>query len=325
MNKIYIAATPYNLLISIIKTILAGRIGKDDIFIYKGHISSTTLKNVECIFNKVYCFDKFDNFINLLILKIYQSHIPFLYSFVERKYNAIETLLKEREIFIFSDNNYYGCLLNFLKKDYHLIEDGLNCLSHDPYKRVYKDISKLYSFLGFSWKCFGQSEYTKSIEVNDLSKVCIKHPNIIEVKRDVMFKQLNKNDIDTIAKIFNYEPLNSSSKEDSSLLITQPLSEDGYVSHAKKISIYKHLIEQYAIGTVYIKVHPRDKDDYSKLFPNAIILGNKNIPIEVLLLKEGFHFKRAISTFTTAMDAIFCADEKIQLGLEWTLNFKDDS
>ena len=51
------------------------------------------------------------------------------------------------------------------------------------------------------------------------------------------------------------------------------------------------------------------------------ILSNNKIPFELYQLKEKFHFRRAISTFTTAMDSIFCADEKIQMGEEWTRNF----
>ncbi len=68
-------------------------------------------------------------------------------------------------------------------------------------------------------------------------------------------------------------------------------------------------------------MHPREKEDYSKIFPDAIILGNQKIPFEIYQLKEKFRFNKAITTFSTLMDAIFCADEKISMGAEWTLNF----
>ena len=137
-----------------------------------------------------------------------------------------------------------------------------------------------------------------------------------------MFRTLNDSEIDTIAKIFNYQPLNIPSLHEASLLLTQPLSEDQLISHEKRIKIFKYLVDKYSIGTLYIKVHPRDKDDYSIIFPNAIVLGMSEIPFEVYLLKERLHFRRAISAFTTLMDAVFCADEKIQLGMDWVLNFK---
>jgi len=45
------------------------------------------------------------------------------------------------------------------------------------------------------------------------------------------------------------------------------------------------------------------------------------VPFELFLLKEKCHFKRAITAFSAAIDAVFCAEEKIQMGQDWTLNF----
>lgn len=323
MTKVYIIETPYHLLISTTKTILEKRIGKDIILLYKQNFSSITIKRLETIFKEVLCFNLIENFISLLNLKLRQKRIPLLPLFIKQNHNINEDWLRNKEVFIFNDNDYYGCFLNFMKKDYNLIEDGLNCFSFELAASARKFRHNLYSLLGFSWDCFGESKITKTIEVNDISKMRIKYPNAIELNRQQLFKRLNDNDVDAIAYVFNYSPLLSSPKKDCSLLLTQPLSEDGYVSHSKKIEIYKYLVQKYAIGTLYIKAHPREKEDYSKIWPNAVILSNNKIPFELYLLKENIHFKRAISTFTTAMDAIFCADEKIQMGLEWTLNFNE--
>lgn len=318
MKKIYIVSTPYHLFISITKTILEKRVGKDEIIIYDFHISQDTIKKVRSIFSKVYSCSFLDVFVELVRLRIRSSRIPLFSSCAKNRFD--EKFFQSKRICIYNDDSYFGCFFNVQKINYELIEDGLNCFSHDTSKL--KLHSKLYDLLGFSWKSFGYSQYTASIEVNDASKICINHSNIVEVSRNRMFKSLNEDDIDIIARSFSYQPLPSSPKGDHSLLLTQPLSEDGYVSHSKKIEIYQFLVTKYAIGTLYIKAHPREKEDYSKIFPNAIVLGKKNIPFELIQLKEKFHFKRAISTFTTAMDAVFCADEKIQMGLDWVKNFK---
>lgn len=322
MTKVYIIETPYHLLISIVKTILEKRIGKDTALIYKENFHSITTERLKTVFKDVLCFNAKDNFINLLNLKMFQSNIPFLSSIARQNHNIDESWLRNKDVYIYNDENYYGCLLNHLKKNYTLIEDGLDGFSYDEEAYVQTNHKKIYSLLGFSWNSFGKSKYTKSIEVNDISKVLIRYPNMIEVNRNQLFKSLKGSEIDIIAHIFDYQPLNIPHKEECSLLLTQPLSEDGGVNHSKKIKIYKYLAEKYAIGTLYIKAHPREKEDYSKIFPNAIIVKNYRIPIEVFLLKEKLHFKRVISTFTSAMDAIFCADEKIQMGLEWMKNFK---
>ena len=318
MRKIYIVSTPYHLLISIIKTILEKRIGKDEIIIYNFHIPRNTTRNVQSFFFKVYCCNYLDILAELVRLKIRISHVLFFSSYIKNRFD--DNFFQSKKIFIYNDDSYFGCFFNTLKINYGLIEDGLNFFSYDTSKL--KLHSKLYDLLGFSWKSFGYSQYTASIEVNDASKICINHSNIVEVSRNRMFKSLNEDDIDFIARSFNYQPLPSPPKGDHSLLLTQPLSEGGLVSHSKKIEIYRYLVAKYAIGILYIKVHPREKEDYSKIFPNAVILGEKNIPFEIIQLKEKMHFKRAISAFTTAMDAVFCADEKIQMGLDWVKNFK---
>lgn len=318
MRKIYIVSTPYHLLISIIKTILEKRIGKDEIIIYNFHIPRNTTRNVQSFFFKVYCCKYLDILAELVRLKIRISHVLFFSSYIKNRFD--DNFFQSKKIFIYNDDSYFGCFFNTLKINYGLIEDGLNFFSYDTSKL--KLHSKLYDLLGFSWKSFGYSQYTASIEVNDASKICINHSNIVEVSRNRMFKSLNEDDIDFIARSFNYQPLPSPPKGDHSLLLTQPLSEDGLVSHSKKIEIYRYLVAKYAIGILYIKVHPREKEDYSKIFPNAVILGEKKIPFEIIQLKEKMHFKRAISAFTTAMDAVFCADEKIQMGLDWVKNFK---
>ena len=278
MTKVYIVATPYHLLISIIKTILAKRIGKDIIIIYRDHFSSQTVNKLKTLFKEVFPFNRIDNFINLLCLKIHQKQVPILSLLAKQKYGIDKAWFKDKEVFIFNDANYYGCLLNFYKQEYYLLEDGLNCYSWDAATFAGKEISKIYSLLGFSWNYFGHSKYTKSIEVNDISKAIIKHPRVIEANKEQMFLNLNEDEINTIAEAFGYQSENIFTKGESTLLLTQPLSEDGDVSHSKKIKIYRYLIAKYSVGTLYIKAHPRDKDDYSRIFPNAIILKNNKIP-----------------------------------------------
>lgn len=327
MTKVYIIITPYQLLISITKTILAHRIGRDVLIVCdKREIQSVFLNNARCVFKDVIVIKKRPPvfYLNILLWRNRISRrIPFLFNMLKRYIELDESYFKNKEIFIFNDLSAIGCLLNLSKIKYNLIEDGLNLFQHElHFENSRCSFHKIWdSILGVSWKSFGQSKLTKTIEVNDGQNLCIKHPNILVVNRAQLFRSLTQDDINMIAQIFGYQPTGCEISEESTLLLTQPLAEDNLLSHSKKIALYQYLVKKYNVGKLYIKVHPREREDYTKIFPNAVILGNNGVPFELLQLKEDFHFKRAITAFSTAIDAVFCADEKIQMGQEWTLNF----
>ena len=331
MIKTYLISTPYHLLISIIKTILANRIAQDELIIIdKRFIQHHFLQNAHTIFKKITIINQHPtvSYLHILLWRNRISRrIPFLYNMLKKYTTIDEAYFKNKEVYMFYDLTYLACLLNVSKIEYNLIEDGLNQFqqSSNSDTRRRSSFSFLWdSILGVSWKAFGQSKLNKSIEVNDGKNLHIKHPNIIVANRAKFFRSLTQENIDMIAKIFDYQPIGYQISEESTLLLTQPLVEDKLLSQSKKNALYKYLVKKYAIGKLYIKVHPREKEDYTKIFPNAVILGNRNIPFELLLLKENFHFKRAITAFSTAIDAVFCADEKINMGQEWTLNFQEN-
>lgn len=329
MIKTYLIGTPYHLLISIVKTILANRIGQDELVIHdKRMIQHKFLQNAQAIFKKVIIIDQSPNifFFHILLWRNrFSRRIPFFYNMLKKFTTIDDSYFKDKEVYTFYDLTYLACLLNVSKKEYNLIEDGLNYFQQnfDIGAGKRNALSFIWdSISGVSWKAFGQSKLVKSIEVNDKQNILIKHPNVIEVNRARLFRSLKQNDIDIIAQIFDYQSSGFQISENSTLLLTQPLAEDHLLSHSKKIALYQHLVKEYTIGKLYIKVHPRETEDYTQMFPKAIILGSRNVPFEILLLKENFHFKRVVTAFSTAIDAVFCADEKIIMGQEWTLNFQ---
>ena len=85
-------------------------------------------------------------------------------------------------------------------------------------------------------------------------------------------------------------------KECNSVLFTQPLSEDGAISEEEKIDIYKEIIGEKKIA---IKPHPREKTNYSVIFPHNTIL-EPTIPIELLSF-VGVRFKDVYTIFSTAV------------------------
>ena len=69
--------------------------------------------------------------------------------------------------------------------------------------------------------------------------------------------------------------------KDYKLLLTQPYAESNEISMDEEIKIYKELLGNY--DKLVIKPHPNDKKDYTKIFPNAIII-KKEFPIELMEL-----------------------------------------
>ena len=321
-TRVYIGDTPYHLLIAIVKTILSHRVGKDIFVGLHQHYSPDILQNAKKIFKDTRSdYTRIGVLVNILCFKFKQK-IPFL----KTKNCPLKQFFSGKEIFIFDDKFYLGCWLNNTKTFYTLIEDGLNCYKFAEHIKLK---TKVYEFffkiLGISWNYWGKSKYTKAVEVNENKDLRFNHKNIIERNRAEMFNKLSREEINLIASIFNYHPLKKQVDGEKTLLLTQPLSEDRDVSHTTKINIYKYRVKKYAIGTLYIKMHPREKEDYTNVFPNAIILANQNLPFELIQLKENFHFKRVITTFSTAIDAVFCADEKISMTPEWVRSFKKRS
>lgn len=331
MDSVYICHTPYHLFISIIKIILSKQMKKNDLIICNSDsFNKETLSNVKKIFKKVFIYshENLDaNIPSISWIDRIKNGLLFYNSLMETKTGLFKEYFNTRNVFIFNDNSFFGFWFNISKIKYNLLEDGLNCFQTPFFKRFlpkhkYPLIDKL---LGLYWNCYGFSKYTQQIEVNDSLHLLIKHKNIVECNRNKLYHKLDQKDIKLIADIFGYESVNKISTNSfftkSTLLLTQPLSEDGLISHEKKIALYQYLVNKYAIGLLYIKPHPRDKENWTEIFPNAQILGIPKIPFELYLLNEKMHFNRAITAFSTSIDNIFCADDKIKKSYSFVVNF----
>ena len=328
MNNTYICHTPYHLLITLVKTLTSKREGVDNIILCeKNNFLPETICKLKSIFKSVYSYSRQDQPIPQISWK---GRIFRGLSYYEKKMEKIcglnRSFFLSSNIYIYNDTSFFGRLLNIAKIKYNLIEDGLNCFQMELYNQPSNNKNLLYQaiekILGIYWEGLGKSKYIKEIEVNDKSGVSLSHCKIVECNRRKLFSQLTSFDCEKIADIFCYKsPTHSHQQKDSTLLITQPLAEDNLVNHEKKIEIYKTLVKDYAVGTLYIKVHPRESENWGEVFPDAIIKKKKKIPLELYTLKEHLHFKKSITAFSTAIDYIDCADEKIKKTFNWVKDF----
>ncbi|HID0816182.1 exopolysaccharide biosynthesis protein [Clostridium botulinum] len=87
-------------------------------------------------------------------------------------------------------------------------------------------------------------------------------------------------------------------KNKSLLILSQPLSEDGYIKEEEKIELYKHIIDTYGQGyNIILKKHPREKTIYN--FPQVLELDG-SFPSEVFKLLD-IKFEKAIGICTGAI------------------------
>lgn len=326
-KNVYICSTPYHVLIAIIKQ-LKSNCSADLI------LSNTSIIGTYCVeqlkkntlFDHVtthYCIDK-KGFHLSWKQKIFMGSKK-SYEYLHRLANLDYNYFEDKEVFIFYDGDFFGYLLNICRIRYHLIEDGLNCFQHShalSFKNIHKfPYSLIEKIIGLYWNFYGKSKYTIDVEVNKIENVSLNLP-LIECPRHELFSALNDEERRRIINIFiDNKEKDIEKTTNATLLITQPLFEDGILSHERKIRLYKFLVKEYATNKLVIKPHPREKENYQKIFPNAIIVKNNFVPIEVLEMQNKMQFVKAITAFSTSIESLCSVKEKIRMGATWTKNF----
>lgn len=329
-TNLYICHTAYHLLIALIKAM--NNEDRNELILCQAcNLDEKMIKRVKDsrVFHEVLVYKNMDDYSPELDLRTnIFTRSKILKQRVKKRFDI--NYLKNKELFIFNDITFFGKTFNIFRMKYNLIEDGLDCFKNTVFlnyvdkKNSFREAIKLV--LGISIRNYGRSFYTKTIEVNDGNGIYLKKTKKIRVvPRKEMFEQMTDMQKKQIVNIFldknEVEYLHSLRLEDASLLITQPLSEDGIVEEDRKIKIYEYLIRHYGTSRIYIKTHPREKTDYYGIFPGCEILQLKKCPLEVFAFVEGFHFKKVITAFSTAIHSIEFCDEKVLMGQEWVKQF----
>ncbi|WP_339165024.1 polysialyltransferase family glycosyltransferase [Siminovitchia sp. FSL W7-1587] len=124
-----------------------------------------------------------------------------------------------------------------------------------------------------------------------------------------MFNHLNNMEKDLIIGVFLEEKkanmLLDFKQKDSIIILTQPLSEDGYITEKEKIMLYKDIIDTHKEYQIVIKKHPRERTVYGI---NEIIELDGSFPSEIFSMLD-IGFKKAVGVCTSAISGIN-AEEK---------------
>lgn len=115
--------------------------------------------------------------------------------------------------------------------------------------------------------------------------------------------------------------LQNISGQKMSLLLTQPWYDDKVMSEYMHREFYKHIIDKYVKYPIIIKPHPRDKQNYECLYPDAIVLKQTYVPCEILGFISNIEVEQAVTHCSTAIHGITYAKEKIFLGVDYMVPF----
>lgn len=176
-----------------------------------------------------------------------------------------------------------------------------------------KPLYRLRRAIGYGYLYWGAYKHTAAIETECLADTGPWADNFVEDSKAALFASVTEPEKQILTRIFVTAALPPAA-EKPFLLLTRPYLTDGYVSSvAEQLAIFGKVLQQYAAGcTVFIKPHPRDNVNYAAAFPDAVIL-DKNMPSEVLNIAFPFRFVRAVTTGSSALNTLTCADERLSL------------
>lgn len=230
-------------------------------------------------------------------------------------YSYIKKLIKK--INISEDTILYGdSIINYAisnKNILYKLEDGLGNYNHKLFfediktikQKLYFFVDSIIYFIFFKKRLLLEREkISKRINGYYATEIAPKdfwYENItkrISLKEIWIKKSLEEQE--EILNIFDIkkETLKIISDGDI-LLFTQTLSEDGIISEDEKIEIYTKILEKYPKDKVVIKVHPREKTNYKKIFPEYRVIVEK-FPAEFILLL-GIKLERVVTVYSSAV------------------------
>lgn len=252
--------------------------------------------------------DKLIKDLNVKNFKILR--IPIVPNIVNKIFNYLYFSFKFRDkvnYIVYGQDHLSASNFFVSKYKFILIEDGLSFHSNYITKLKEKFLKEKFLKKSIRKICkinyhHGLDEKIKEIYVSNLGELSkeyrnkdLKYFNIQELWENVGEKKQQE-----IVKFYNIDKniLNFEfCRESYTLLLTQPLSEDRYITEQEKIAIYSKIIKENK--KIIIKPHPRERTIYEKYFKDIRIL-DKEIPIELYSLL-GIKFNKIVSLFSTGI------------------------
>lgn len=310
MNPLYICSTLYHVLITCLKAMsgikadivvteyipqpqeLAKRLEKSGLFGRVMYIPSPKEYVPSCKLSKLLCLHRR----NAMVIRE----------------QLTDDIAAWDDIYLFHDDTWMAHYLKDIGHAYHLVEDALNSYeviwkSKFAYMMGKSVKSRIKLALGYGYRYLDKSAQVIDIEVNRAEHIKLGRLKI--VPRERLYSVLNTERTEMLADIFRLDKRLAGRVHDGTLILTEPLSEDGLTTDEQQEAFYGRLASEFS-GALYIKRHPRDRCEYSGL--DCVFL-QKDIPFEVAVVAGGMHFDRVLisqdSTMMSFAEACPFADD----------------
>lgn len=327
VNKIYVCGTLYHLYVSTLKNVEDSNQGIKSLLIVSDHtpnLSSLAQKLVEKGFFSDYCYIPFFEIKRKLKLGTGPIKRNLL-----RNRNVVEYVEDNSDIrkrFDFFSNSeinlFYNLgitslyfLIRFKNNNFVQLEDGIR--NYNPKVSNLKAFKR--RFLLNTPQGEGRDKQIKRIEVQSPENL---PPEVRKkgVKLDLqsIIESLENSRKQEILNIFSQGNIFSLNNNKKLILITQPLSEDNFVSEDYKISIYNKILNEHASDfDVYLKAHPREITDYKGKLDIEVNELPRNFPLEILNFYTEIVFDKGITIFSGALNNLKNIRERIFLGHDY--------
>ena len=137
---------------------------------------------------------------------------------------------------------------------------------------------------------------------------------LVTVSKAQLLESLTEEEKAIIRRVFLAVPL-PEHVQGACLLLPRSFVLDGLMDQPTQDAMFAAVAKKYCTEPLFIKTHPRDTTDYSKLFPTAVILP-RTMPSEVLNFCLPFKFQRAVTVQSWVLRGFTAAEEKVFVGLE---------
>lgn len=238
---------------------------------------------------------------------------------INRRLKKIKRAVDRGELQLYGLGHTFWTNYVFDTQPLHLIEDGLSNALHYKFKTEPKDWKSWRKYCSRRWRRwlqklrgkpqhrrepFGGDEavdQAKFICSRELARYMKLAPEAAEqVDLQLLWDAKPPEEKAYINRVFQLDPAAlPETAEAYVLLFTQPLSEDGILSEAEKIRLYRKIIAAYPGEKILLKPHPREKTDYRAFFPEVQVWQG-NYPWELAAV-QGIKIKIGATMFSTAI------------------------
>ncbi len=326
-NKVYVCGTLYHLYVSSLKNVEPGNQGIKSLLIVNDHtpnLSSMAKKLVENNFFSDYLYIPFYEIKSNLkldtgLIKRSLFRNRNLIKYVEDNSDIRKQFdfIGDSEINLFYNRgiNSFYFLTRFKKNTFIQLESGI--ANYTPMVSILKAFKR--RFILKTPQGDGRDKQIKKIEV--------KFPENLPpetrkkgVKLDLqdIIESLENSRKQELLNIFSQGHSFSLNNNKKLILITQPLSEDKFITEDYKISLYNKILNEYASDfEVYLKPHPREITEYKDKFDIDINELPRNFPLEILNFSTEIVFDKGITIFSGALNNLENIGERIFLGQDY--------